>query len=983
MLSDVAVFVCSVLGSVSVLGAAPALRKPHLRRLAIRQALGTRVESAAAAVAVALAVALVVTAFVTADSIRSSLADLERQRIGPVDVSISLGGIGARDGAKRLAEAATRDSGAAALVVRSLQVSAFYPVDGTRGGSDVEVKPDVEVKAEPLTLAFDLDYREAATFGRWYNTGLPDSGPRPGSVFVSTDLARWLGVSEGTTIGLAIGGRERPYVVERVLPRVGLAGYGHEIERPAFNVFLPTGDLEEMPGRVDVLLNAWPLPTGNAEEARRAAEAVIRPIVPVLERLGQEGTTVFVSPRRADLLAAADRIGKRQLSALLQLSAFAVAGALALLVTVTYLALSARRRLVGVLRAMGARRGVMVSVSCTVSLIPAVFGVVVGTGLGVALGSVATRFVAQGTGRILGGIDVSLSIPWAAVVAAGSGAFAVTIGSAACYALVQLTSYPSELISGRERPLAIPSVILVSVGITMLVFGAAAAAVDLRTNQPTYSYLGYPISAGGLALMSLATRLRRTIPALWGLFTVAWIVYIDRAKWQLFSSFAYEGLAFFVAAALISGSIAALAGSTGIVEGFLRRTFDMAGARVIALRAALRSMSDRRTALWLVAQTTAAVVAVLAMVAGYFALESADTATLTRRLLGNWDAVVIFRELPRGASNAEEKVREAAEWVRGAATISSAVSTFRVIAGGRAQTNIYGVPQNVATGSEVAMASEEGGLLPLVGRNRQFDSDGKAWRALFERSPNGRPWAIMSRGAVDLGNVSPASAQLVDIEAGVLLDLAGVAYTNSLLPGIYVSQQTFDELMAKRPGSGNTRPVVLVQAKERLADPKSATARLQGALLEDGARVVFAEEEANRQLGTRRAVSASLRVLLYLGVVVALLAQAAMVARAVRIRLRSLAVLKALGATRWMLFRSVMIEGATTAILGATAGAVVGSVIAVRIYATGGGTPNAAVYYSAISTIAGVVVASLVASLVPALQAARAHPASLLRLPEE
>lgn len=981
MLIDVAVFVCSLLGSIALLGAVPALLEPHFRRLAIRQAVGTRLESAAAAVAVTLAVALVVTAFVTADSIRRSLADLERQRIGPVDVSIGLRGVGAKEGARRLAEAATRDSGAGALVVRSLEVSAFYPFEKTREGADLEVK------AEPLTLAFDLDYRAAAAFGRGYDTGLPDSGPRPGSVFVSRDLARWLGVSEGETIGLAAAGRERPYVVERVLPRVGLAGYGHEIERPVFNVFLPTGDLEAMPARVDVLLNAWPLGTGGADDARRAAESVVRPLVPLLERLGQEGTPAFVNLRRADLLASADRIGRRQLTALLQLSAFAVAGAFALLITVTYLALSARRRLVGVLRALGARRGAMVSVGCAVSLIPALFGVVAGTGLGVALGSVATRFVAEGTGRILGGIDVSLSIPLGAVVAAGSGALAVTIGSAACYALVQLTSYPSELITGRERPLAVPSVVLVSVGITMLIFGAAAAAVDLRTNQPTYSYLGYPISAGGLALMSLATRWRRTIPALWGLSTVAWIVYIDRTKWQLFSSFAYEGLAFFVAAALISGSIAVLAGSAGIVEGALRWVFERAGAGVVALRAALRSMSDRRTALWLVSQTTAAVVAVLAMVGGYFALEAADTATLTRRLLGGWDAVVAFKNPPGASSDPADKVRGAAEWVDSSASISTTISTFRVIAGGRAQTNIYGIPREVATGSKAegsrAAESEDGGWLPLAGRNRRFHSDGEAWRALFERSPDGRPWAIMSRGAVDLGNVSPASAQLVDTEAGVLLDLAGVAYTNSLLPGIYVSQETFDELLAKRPGQSDPRPIVLLRVRETLADPDSASARLQGALLEDGARVVFAEQEANRQLGTRRAVSTSLRVLLYLGVVVALLAQAAMVARAVRIRLRSLAVLKALGATRWMLFRSVMIEGATTAILGASTGAVVGSIIAVRIYATGGGTPNAAVYYSAISTIVGVVVASLVASLVPALQAARAHPASLLRLPEE
>jgi ABC-type antimicrobial peptide transport system permease subunit len=821
-------------------------------------------------------------------------------------------------------------------------------------------------------VAFDLDYASLARFAGGADAGVPVKAPEKGAVYLSRDLASRLELTEGEVVGLKLGEGWKFYVVERILAPSGLAGYGHEIERPVFDVFLPPGELEAVPAVTEVLINLGIGEDADPAFARRVSEDSTNLLKPLFDELAQRGSRPLIRYWKADLLASAASIGKVQVASLLQLSSFAIVASSALLATLVYLVLASRRRIVGVMRALGARRGEIVSISSLASLSLSLPGIVSGVVLGALVGRFAYGFASAAVGEILGSFNPKMEVPVDAMVLIVVGAVSVASVTAVVVSALQMTAYPAELIGGRERPLALPTLLVLVAGPTLIVFGAAAAGVDLRTNQPTFSYLGLPIAAGGLVILSLPTRWRRHVGGVWGLFTVAWIAYVDIARGHRLAEWFFRSLPFFVAAALVSGSIAAITGGLGILDAAVRRILAAAGARILALPSALRSASEHRASVWLVAQTTAAVICVLAMVSGLFALESAEGARFERELLGDWDGVVAFGTPPKEGAEAVLAEHKDLLPVDNVAELTATSGFVRVVAGGRAETRIYAVSE------EVALGLEGKGFLPLKGRNGALASDADAWRSLSSRSPNGRPWAIMTEGAVSLGLVSPASAQLVHVDSDTVLDLAGLAPANSLLPGIYVSPETFS-LLAR----GTKSSVALFEIPEAIPDPSGAASRLQGALLDYRAKVSFASEEVARRLKVRKMAASMLQSVLYLGVAVALVAQAAMVTRAVRARLRSLAVMRALGATRGLLVRSVLIEAAVLAVVGAGTGAVVGSLIAVRLYGLQGGTGSAAVLSATGLTFGGVVLAAMLASLWPALVAGTARPATVLRLPEE
>ncbi len=966
-----AYLVALVAVALSVPGILLGLRQRHLRGLALRRLASSRAETLAAVGAIGLSVSLFVAAFLIAESLGASIAALADSRLGPVDVSITLRGPAARAGASEIRSALEGLGGNGSTIVRAVQVTVVT------AGAGEDSDPPGSVLAEPRAVAFDYRYEELSSFALGRPTGLPPRGPAEGEIYVSRDLARTLGLGEGSEVSLIVGGRKDEFRVQAVLPPQGLSGYWEDADAPPLSVFVPSGYLEEIPAVTEVLVNVGTPDGVSPEEARDRAEAVLTPLKDVFDSLTERGTRPAIRYRKADLLGASRAIEGTQTSQLIELGSFAFLSALGLLSTVLYLTISERKRLSGILRAVGMRRRDVLAVHQLSSLAMCVPGLVLGVVLGVGVARVAVWVAGEAISLRLGAFEPVLSVPLWVLVSATATGVAVTSLFSAVVAGIELSSYPAESISGRERPLGLPRVILLGAGAFLAAFGAIATLVDWRSKNPTFIFLGPPIAAAGVATVAMATPLRRVVGGLAGAFTAIWIIYVEVVYGGGLAPPEFRALPIVVAAALLAGTVGTLAATLGPAEAIIRRLLDASDRTYVGLRTAVRDLAVRRGATWFVVQTSAAAVAVLAMVLGVFALESGDVARLERQQLGTWDGVVALRN--RGGADSAFKVLEALEASGAGGPEAEAVSLrvgqkfLRVVAGGREVTRVYEIPPEVAAG-------EGAGFIPLVGRSNRFSSDRDAWESLFdENPPEGRRWVIMSRGAVDLGLVSPASAQLVDPESQKAYGLAGITASNDLIPGVYVSPAAFEEMV-----KSSESEAVLFKMGRRPQDSRALSTRLQGRLLEDGAAVRIASLVVEERLLVRRFVAAMLQVYLSLGLLVAFAGQAAIVTRAVRARVKSLAVLRATGAARREVFGSVLFEGVVMAAMGATAGTIVGSAVAARLYERGGGGlgPQALLSTAAFLIVGSTVVVAL-ASLLPARSAARTFPASVLRNPDE
>lgn len=922
----------------------------------------------------ALAVGALIAALVIGESLGASLRDLERSRLGPIDVSVGLRGPAAVEGAREIREALSQHPGVTATTLRALQVTAVSGLDPT-GGNTEDSRPVAGRLAEPSAVAFDYRYEELGPFSRGIPYGLPASGPTAGSVFVSGDLARVLDVSKGDEIALIVGTTAERFRVEAILEPEGISGYGESLEKPILSVFLPEGYLDEIPAVTEVLISVGTPRGASFDDARAKAEDEISGLRPVFDSLAARGTRPVVRLLKADLIRAAKRIANAQTSQMIQLGSFSLLSALGLLATVLYLVLSERRRLSGVLLAAGMRRREIAAANDVHGLAVAVPGIAGGLVLGVAVAWVAVIYAGGAVGRQIGGFRSVVSVPFSIVGSTGGAGILVTALFIRASSMVLLSSYPAELISGRERPLRLPGIAVLGGGLGLIAFGVATAAADLRVHNPTFSFLGPPLAAAGAALLALPTRFRRLIGGLAGVFVVGWIAYLERSQGATLQPPEFRALPVVVAAALLGGAVAALVAGVGPAESTVRRILDAAGWRMVGLRTAMRSLEERRGAVWFVVQTSAAAVAVLAMVLGVFVLERSDFERLERGQLGEWSGAVALRA--PGVEDPGALVKRTLQDLgfdseADVATLRSIQKFVRVVAGGRGLTRIYEVPE--------AVGSRSGGFIPLIGRNARFASDAEAWKALFdENPPEGRRWVIMSEGAVDLGNVSPASAVLADPESQKNYMLAGITAKNDIIPGVYAAPGAVDA------GSGSYQPsTVVFRVQMRTDSPSRLAAELQGRLLAYGASVTLSSEVVMERLEVRRLVSFMLRIFLSLGLVVAVAAQAAVITRAVRARTRSLAVLRALGAPSGVIFRSVAVEGLSMALLGSVAGSLVGSAVALRIYSRTGGSASVLGIASTAALLVALSTAVVgLASLLPARMAARTYPAQTLRNPEE
>ena len=366
----------AVLGLV-VLGLA-ARRWPGVGCLVARSIARRRVEAVLVVLGSALGTALITGSLLVGDTIDASLRDRALERLGPVDVVVGTFVAPVADATESLlaAEPPPETDGVLSVTVADATLSTPGAGPGQR-------------HVVPTARLLETDFQAARSFGGDPDaTGIEGPTPGPGGVALGEDAASRLGVAAGDSIEAYTYGQFLLLRVERVLPRVGVAGYATEFDEASMNAFVAPGTIARLAGSPGVSDGARPperlvllSATGGVFDGAERTDDLVEHTRDRLSTL----VGVEVSPVKRDLLDVAREEGDAFAELFLSLGAFAVLAGAALLVNTLVMLAEGRRRELGVLRSLGMSRRAMVGMffleGAAYSVLASALGALAGIGV--------------------------------------------------------------------------------------------------------------------------------------------------------------------------------------------------------------------------------------------------------------------------------------------------------------------------------------------------------------------------------------------------------------------------------------------------------------------------------------------------------------------------------------------------------------------------------------------------------------------------
>lgn len=932
------------------------VRKPVYRRLAVRNAVRRPRETLLVLLGSMLGTAIITGSFIVGDTLDSSLRRSAFTQLGPVDEVVTSSG-----------------SEAGARVEQAL---GSLPADLTDGllpmlTLDAAVATTTATpKAEPRAAVIEVDFARARRFGGDpAATGM--SGPTPGfgEAVLGRDLARTLDAGPGDTVEVYLYGGRLPLRVVRVLPRIGIAGFhlGFGSESP--NLFVAPGTFVRTartstgpvlpPTAIAAVSNAGGVLTG----ATRSDEAETA--------IGRALGTLPAGVRTAKqaVLDEAKRSGEEFTQLFAGIGFFSVLAGVVLLVNIFVMLAQERKTELGMLRAVGMRRGSLVGSFSLEGWLYALGAAALGTVAGLGVGRVVV-VVAAG---IFGQGDFSVELRYSAELASIRAGFttgfvialitvlATSLGIARLNVIRAIRDLPDP--SGgttRRRAATVGSALALVAGVLATVVGAAE-------DQPTAALSGPALVALGLGVL-LASRLpTRAVVTLLGGFVVVWSV----VAFEVFpDAFRDAEIPVFVVQGVImtAAAVAIVSRNQDVAGAGLRR---LAGRTPpTALRLGLAYPLARRLRTALILTMYALVVFTLTFITTFSHLFSGQVEEFTRRISGGFSL--------RMESNAGNPVPP--EAVRSLPGVRAVSEQATVLAEFEARLTDGFEPWPAAAFDETFV---ERGPVVLSKRAAGYADDEAAYRAVladpslivvsefFLQNGGGPPDRALEPGErVTMRDPLSGRTRQFTIAAQ-----AESGFGNLL---VYVSRPALASLF----GSSVTTNLLFV-ATDPHVDAVDLADTLNGRFLANGAEADSFREIVDENLGQQQQFFRLMQGYLALGLVVGIAGLGVVMVRAVRERRRQIGVLRALGFQAPSVRRVFVAESAFVALQGVAIGVVLANITAWRLVSneTFGTQLAFTVPWGQLALLVlGTFAASLLATAAPAQQASRIRPAVALRI---
>ena len=946
-----------VIGSL-VAAVYQAIRKPILRRLALRDAIRRPSETLLVIAGSLLGTALITGSLIVGDTLDSSIRASATTQLGPVDEVIVAG-----------------DDGA--VIEQRIEAIDDPSIDGVMSlvtiPAAVASGSGPQRLAEPAAQLIDADFDVAGRFGGDpAATGITGQTPGPGEVAVTEDLAETLKVGAGDTVTAYLYGSAKRFEVGRVLPTLGVAGYWRGFGTTSPNAFVRPGTIDSIikgglpkgaiPPQTSVLVSN----RGGVEEGAALTSEVTRLVE---NALGSE-VRVRVEPAKKDLLDTAKEQGDEFTELFVAIGAFAIVAGVLLLINIFVMLAEERKAQLGMLRAVGMRRADLVRgfviEGVLYALIASAIGAVAGIGVGWAIVKLAAPIFNSGG-------DFSLRLSFMAEPTSMVTGFFV--GLLISLASITMTSVRISRINiiGAIRDLPEPKSVRIRkrtliAGLLLASLGASLLVLGLTEEGAWFpAIIGVPALAFGL--LPLLSRLigRRTSVLLAAGASLLWGIFGNTiTDGHFFES--GEIFAFVVQGVLLTFSAVVLLSQSHETFGGLLRKI---AARRLPLRLGLAYPLARRFRTGLTLGMYSLVVFTMVFLSSMSASFMGQVENFTAKEAGGFDLIV----------DANQSNPPDVEELSSLNGVGSVAALFRGEALFQPEGFTEPEPWPI-TGANTRFI--EVGPPDLEERAPGLDGDRQVWKQLLDDPDTVviNNFFLQAGGGPPEGIVEPGETmRVVDPVTGTTLQrkVIGVLSSDSTLAGAFMSQESVAQILAER--AVPARFYVTTTGTESRA--REIGVEMQGRFVRNGVEAQTFKELVENGFNLQLQFFNLMQGYLALGLLVGIAGLGVVMVRSVRERRREIGVLRSLGFVSPKVRIAFLLESGFVALEGILVGSILALVTASQLMANGDfgeGISFTIPWVNVLTLTVSAMVASLLATAWPAQQASRIPPAVALRV---
>ena len=941
---------------VSLIAALPFLfilvRRPILRRLAVRNAVRRPREALLVVVGSLLGAAIITGSAVVGDTMDSSIRQVARQHLGPVDELVV-----AQD-AREWKLLASRLRSLPESQIDGLLPFASFDAAVTAGSSRT-------LRTAPSSHVVGFDFGAARRFGRAPGTtGISGPTPASGHAAITEDLARALGVRPGARIDVYAYGRPRALFVDHVFPRIGLAGFSLGEEQESRNVLVAPSTFARMVagGFGDGAPPAWFVAVSNRggiESGAALTDGATTSIRQASANLDPQVSTV-----KRDVLEVADETGKVFTQMFTAMGSFGVFAGLLLLINLFVMLTAERKPELGMARAVGMRRGALVGAFATEGFVYAVAATMLGTVAGVGLGRLLVSLSQAAFSSEHSQFDLYFTVKETSLARSFAISFVVAL-----LTIVVMSIRVSRLnIIRAIRDLAEPPPrrkrrwLYLGAGGSIL--GAVWTVSAAASQEPFGLLLGPALLLIGLAPALGRLAPSRTVTTVLAGLIVAWGAVVFAV---VPSSVEGAPIMLYVAQGIVmtAGGVAFVTLQQDRVTAVIRRL----GGRAVALRLGLAYPLARRGRTGLTVAMYALVVFILTFITSISFMIDRQVDSASAAASGG--AQVLVKSSGTNPIRIDDLVRMPG--VLMVAPLSQVNASFAL----ENAPDEHFWPLTGFDESLIQMGP------PKLEDRGGYSTDLEAWSAVLSHPGlviadpqflhTGGPPGFKVRVGDKLRVSDPISGDTRDLTVAAIAS-ADYFLKNGMLYGWRGAHQLFgDHLVPSRsylsllPGT----------------DPDLFAARLQSRFIGNGAEAFSIAALMDEAFGMTHQIFQLFEGYLAMGLLVGIAGIAVVMIRAVRERRRQIGTLRALGFPGRSVGRSFAIEAAYVAFQGTLIGALLALLTLYTIIAGSdamGDLSFAVPYVQLAVLLTGTVLASLAATVAPALSATRIRPAVALRM---
>jgi putative ABC transport system permease protein len=966
-----------LLGMALAVAAFIALRRPVLRRLALRQIARRHSEAALVVAGSVLGTAIIIGSLIVGDTLNFSIKQAAYDNLGPIDEYVSAQTVAQGDRAARRIERLRGDPDIDGILsLRGDQAAV------TRGAGGVR-------RAEPRASVWEVDFTKAAAFGGAAGgSGLSGPAPGRGEAVINQDLADALGARQGDTLTVFLYGKARDVRVARVVPTSGLAGAGVGSR----NLFVGPGVLVEAArssgARAEPRAFTLVSNTGGVEGGNRRSDAVEQKLKAALGPLSAQG--VVVEKTKQSVLDGAKRAGDGLGSLFLFVGSFAIIAGVLLLVNIFVMLAEERKAELGMLRAVGMKRGRLVRsfvIEGTVyALVASLLGILVGIGVGRAVVVVAAQIFQNLSADQGGGLDLAFHVTPISIVNGFAMGFLIALVTVVLTSIrisrINIIAAIRDLPNEGGRRLKRRWVAAATLAAALF---AALSVQAIAGNQGVGSYL-FP----ALAVLAACPLLVRLAPKRWvysgaALAVLAWGLAANSIRPHILDD--GSTATFIVHGTVLTFSAVFLVSQN---QDLITRLF-----RPLSNRPTPGGLAARLAVTYPVARRfrTAAILIMYSLVVFTLVL-----ITVLSSLIGSTMDTEVANAA--GGFGMRAKFNPSAQLGDPAKAFTSgpfagkveAVAPLRVAPAKVTDLGSLTEPQDVTVvGADRALL--DAGAFKLAKRLERFGDDRAAWRAALSDpgyvvmeqylGQDGGPAATTYRPGDTLTLTDPRTGKAErKTIAGIIqsaFSFYGVGEDPFAGPVILGDAATLAQF-----GPGAKVSAALLKPAAGVSE-QALAADLQGRFLPQGLVATRVRASVAQSLAANRSFFQLMRGFLALGLLVGIAGLGVVMVRAVRERRRYIGVLRALGFQAGTVQRAFLTESSFVALEGILLGAALGIVTTYLVFQNDPSFDNASIgfpipWVSIAVLVAATALASLAATAWPARQASRIRPAVALRI---